>query len=1006
MKIFFSLAGLIVTLTLSAQSLNFSHFTLEHNLPVDFLMQDSKGYLWMSSKGVFRFDGLTTKRFVHNIKNANSLIDNNVHNIVEDKEGTIWIATQSGISHYFPIKDSFENFTSVNVDAKHNNSATDNFIFCDSDNNIWIGNQTGIYLFNRKDKSFHHYPLQNFQKPGRNRGTFITSIIQDKLNHDFLWLSSYDGIAHFNKTNGQAKYFYFDSSKTLTTKIFEDSHNNIWVCTWGEGVGTFNPATGLFSLHSFQKDTHYGITNVVTDINEQVINKDSSIFYLCTSKGLGTFTTGLQKHQPFFFDNFYSNNPTDKSTIGLEPKSVLIDRQGVVWIGTSIDLSYILHNNQVFKNYTGNIGNVYSIIEEKNKSSLPGYAIASWYMDGLYNYDYSFTKQSRYPAPRSYEKTNNSKQINAILQDTINHITWIATLDGLYKWNTTINTLKVLNNIKGDNTSLPSGRVIAVIKDGYNRLWLALYAKGIAVINSQNDKIITLPKALNNLLSEPTTPTLFSDNNKNTWIGLGEKLVFINSADLSFKIYNTNGGEIHCITQDKSGNIWVGCSLGLRMLNDKKTFDVYTMSDGLPNDNISCLCNGYHNNLWICTEDGISNFNIAAKTFTNYFTDDGLAENSEYNCITTNSKGEIIIGGNNFITVFNPALLTINTTPPPVYITSIRLLNRDGSDTVLNYPTDTLKLSYNQNYFNVSFTALNLINAGANRYAYILEGLDNNWINTYTRNAANYSNLSPGTYTFRIKAANNNGVWNIKGASLTIIISPPYWRTWWFITLCAILLCATVFFIYQYRLNQALKLERLRTRISTDLHDDIGSTLSSISILSDMVIHGGEENNSNEMLHEIKENSVSLMEKMDDIVWSINPRNDSLENLLLRIKRFAAQLFEAKNIDYEINISEDLHSFKIPMEIRQHLYLMIKEAINNIIKHSQCNHAVIKIEQFNEFLKINITDNGKGFNTQEASHGNGIINLNERAKLINASLAITSNQPLKGTQIKIELKIK
>ena len=159
------------------------------------------------------------------------------------------------------------------------------------------------------------------------------------------------------------------------------------------------------------------------------------------------------------------------------------------------------------------------------------------------------------------------------------------------------------------------------------------------------------------------------------------------------------------------------------------------------------------------------------------------------------------------------------------------------------------------------------------------------------------------------------------------------------------------------------------------------------------------------MLHEIKENSVNLMEKMDDIVWSINPRNDSLEKLLLRIKRFAAQLFEAKNIEYEIDISENIHSFKLPMEIRQHLYLMIKEAINNIIKHSQCTQAKICIKHLHDNLLIKIYDNGKGFNTSEISFGNGLINLKERASAIHANLAVQS-QEITGTEIKIELKIK
>ncbi|HEY2726233.1 MAG TPA: triple tyrosine motif-containing protein, partial [Parafilimonas sp.] len=293
-----------------------------------------------------------------------------------------------------------------------------------------------------------------------------------------------------------------------------------------------------------------------------------------------------------------------------------------------------------------------------------------------------------------------------------------------------------------------------------------------------------------------------------------------------------------------------------------------------------------------------------------------------------------------------------------------------------------------------------------NKYAYKLEGLDKDWINTSNRTVANYSNLSPGTYTFKVKAANNNGSWNNTGASLTIIISPPFWQTWWFILLCAFSISAIIYALYRYRLNEALRVERLRSRISTDLHDDIGSTLSSISILSDMVMHDAANSNSKEMLHEIKENSVNLMEKMDDIVWSINPRNDSLEKLLLRIQRFAAQLFEAKNIEYDIDINEDIQSFKLPMEMRQHLYLMIKEAINNIIKHSQCTQANISIQYANDHLLVKISDNGKGFNAAEKTYGNGLINLQERARNINANFDVQSMQQSNGTVITIELKIK
>jgi ligand-binding sensor domain-containing protein/two-component sensor histidine kinase len=987
-----------------AQTINFGHFALEHNLPAQFLMQDSKGYIWIGSDGVFRFDGLTTKRFVHDSKNSNSLINNSIRNIAEDKDGTIWIGTQNGVSHYYPIKDSFENFTAKKISP--NSPASENIVFCDDDGHIWIGNETGIYLFNKKTKTFKNFPLQQYQQTGRAGGNFITSIIQDKTNKNFLWLATYNGLVHFNKLTGAAKYFYPGEKGLLITDVFQDTHNTLWVCTWGKGLAKFNLSTGGFLFHSFEEDTHYGVTNVVTDIKELQIDKDSSIFYITSSKGLGVFTVNNNKTNNNFFDSFYVNNPTDKKTVGGQPQSILIDKQQTVWVGTGTDISYLLHNNQAFKNYTGKFGNVYCIDEEKDSDKPLHYLIASWYMNGLFGYDETLKKFSRLNILNPFSNTNDSKQINTILVDSIENTTWVGTLDGLFKWNRKTNTVKVFRKDTAHKNTLPSSRAITLVKDNYNRLWIGMYLRGLAVMNIKTEECIHLPAALNNIVHASFTPVLFVDKNGFIWAGIHEKLLCINPADLSFKMYNTNAGEISCIVQDKQNNIWVGCMQGLCMLNKQKNnFDLYTIKDGLPNDEIVCMNCDVYGNLWICTHEGISNMNLHTKTFTNYFTDEGLSSNSNYNCIINNSKGEVMIGGNNFITVFNPSALVINKTPPPVYITSLHILNRNGKDTLLYYPAGTLHLSYNQNYFNVNFIALNLINAGANKYAYKLEGLDKDWDYTNLRTAANYSNLSPGTYTFKVIAANNNGVWNNNGASLTIIVSPPFWQTWWFILLCATAVGAIIYLFYRYRLNAALRVERLRTRISTDLHDDIGSTLSSISILSDMVMHDAANGNSKEMLYEIKENSVNLMEKMDDIVWSINPRNDSLEKLLLRIKRFAAQLFEAKSIEYEINISENIHSFKLPMEIRQHLYLMIKEAINNIIKHSGCTQANICIKNLHDNLLIKIHDNGKGFNASEISYGNGLINLKERALAIHANLAVQS-QEITGTEIRIELKIK
>ncbi len=369
-------------------------------------------------------------------------------------------------------------------------------------------------------------------------------------------------------------------------------------------------------------------------------------------------------------------------------------------------------------------------------------------------------------------------------------------------------------------------------------------------------------------------------------------------------------------------------------------------------------------------------------------------------------NNEIVMAGKNgYVAIFDPQKMYRNTAPPPVYVTSLKLFNKnDNRRSYFPLPKD-INLSYDENYFSIDFIALNLMNASDNKYAYQLEGLDKSWIPGGPERTVTYSNLGAGRYVFKVKASNNDGVWNQRGASLIILISPPFWKTWWFIALCAIAVIAIIYSIYSYRLEQLLRVERLRTKISTDLHDDIGSTLSSISILSQLVLNKKETEQADEMLNEIKDNAIGLMEKMDDIVWSINPKNDSLEDLLLRIIRFSEQLFEAKGIDHNIDIQPNIRDLKLSMEARQHLYLMIKETINNTIKHARCSKASISAISKDHLLTVVICDNGKGFNINKTNSGNGLINLKERGVKMAATVGIDSviNE---GTTVTISIKIK
>ena len=361
----------------------------------------------------------------------------------------------------------------------------------------------------------------------------------------------------------------------------------------------------------------------------------------------------------------------------------------------------------------------------------------------------------------------------------------------------------------------------------------------------------------------------------------------------------------------------------------------------------------------------------------------------------------------------------------------------DSSFLPFTHTAELPPLQYGQNNLAFDFAGLSLRDEDKVSYRYKMEGLDKDWSPPTSRRYVNYSHLSPGAYKLLVMARNDDGVWSIAPAALTFRIKAPFWLQGWFIALCVILLATLVYLLYRYRLQQALKIERLRTKISTDLHDDIGSTLSSISIMSDLIIHSPAANGVSggpgqapartaspgqppgptgippeptlpdwqRMAGEIKENSLSLMDKMDDIVWSINPRNDEVENLMVRIQRFAAPLLEAKGIDYEIIIENNIRHLKLSMEHRQHIYLIMKEAIINLVKYSGAGKAIIRARSAGGLLKVDINDNGKGFDPATARNGNGIVNMRSRATLMQAFLHIDA-APEKGTSVVLTLKIK
>jgi signal transduction histidine kinase len=305
----------------------------------------------------------------------------------------------------------------------------------------------------------------------------------------------------------------------------------------------------------------------------------------------------------------------------------------------------------------------------------------------------------------------------------------------------------------------------------------------------------------------------------------------------------------------------------------------------------------------------------------------------------------------------------------------------------------TIRLSHRQNFFSFEFAALDYTQPQKNRYAYKMDGFDENWIQSGTRRYASYTNLDAGTYQFRVRGSNHDGAWNEQGATVRLIITPPFWKTWWFRILAATAIVGLLALIYRYRVAQLLAVERLRVRIASDLHDDIGATLTKISLHSELIQESPDPNEVRNSLRKIGAMSRELVTTMSDIVWSIDARNDTVGDLIDRMRDFASGVLSVKAVEVTFNFAGLDMQMKLPVNLRQNIYLIFKEAINNIAKHAEASQVEVQVRNSDGKFSMIIRDDGKGWheNTYEKLTGHGLRNMKMRAVRIGGHLDISRN---------------
>jgi streptogramin lyase/two-component sensor histidine kinase len=700
-----------------------------------------------------------------------------------------------------------------------------------------------------------------------------------------------------------------------------------------------------------------------------------------------------------------------QSSDNLKMEKLYVSQDNLLWIATDNGVRIMDPAKQVFSHHflsDSAFTNQGLVVTEKSGKFYAGGSAR----DFLNLYDSNFILKKRLlPNFKGAQSVN--KEFPALLNITredSNHI-WLCTEKGICFLDERTGKTRIYSIDAKTNTSTTANFINRMLIDSKGIHWVFPWRNGIWQLQPSTGQFIDVYDGFIrefNIQKKLLIADAVEDHLGNIWMAdLDEGLIHYDRQKQSFgkpleDIFGPKF-QLQNVLFEKPFIWLVTNGRVIRINAENKSREIWPMPVAF-NKPITGYCSDQFNHIWITTINGLICFDKANKQFKRFSTNDGLLNNNMHGMIISLHDGNLLYAEENYITKFDPRLLLKNELNTLPEITGVYSQNQSMQFRDEPGKQKKIDLQYKNNDLTFRWALPSFSNPLQNQYYCKLDGVDKDWKYVGNKGEAQYASLNPGTYVFEAAAAAGNGLMTRKPDSIMVVISPPLWKQWWFIAAIAGLVIVLLYYLYWLRLNQLLRMERLRSQISSDLHDDIGSTLSSISIISDLAIQE-EKSGQLDLIKEIRENSTNLMEKMDDIVWSINPNNDTLENLMLRIKLFAAKLFEARNIEYSIDIKDNISQVKLPMNFRQHIYLILKESINNLVKYSAASHASLEVSFNKPILQVKIHDNGKGFSDKQILEGNGILNMKSRAAMMKAALNIQS-QPGEGTTIDFSVKIK
>jgi len=982
--------------------------------------------MWFaSSEGLNRFDGKNCYVYHHLNSDSNSLSSDNINAIFEDSKQRLWIATRNGLNLYDRLND---NFTRFFHDTANKNSISSNEVWSlaeDKQGGLWIGTMGGglnklTEIKNGKEDktgyrftNFKNNPLQ----AGSLSDNMVWTIAFDNLGQG--WIGTYNGLNCFlvkdAEDNNISFIHYFKNGESTSIsdnnvwRVWADNDNMIWVLSFNQMLDC------LPAKYTAEKKGTAGFIHVlpllmnklgIKDLNALSIIKDKqNTFWIGTDKhglircSINT-STASQTATPEPTEYFTHNDKNNQTLINNAVYALYEDETGLIWIGTQNGVSRYTPQKKFFDALH---------ISNEELTDMPVKLI---YPDKHYNWFASGNRLWLYSPGNKKTRLvcslENAVEINCLYKTPAGDLLIGTTANGVYaiKANSIGDfTAGKIQYADADKLRLPEDSyleqtsIFSFTEKNNNEVVVGGYGiTGLYNFITNRFRAFRYPQQLNN-----ATPNFrcITPAGKYYYAGTDNGLFLFDKVSNQYIAFQPSEGRL---SADRINSLlFKGNKLWIATINGLNAYDINTGSirnyfteDGLPDNNIISLAEDKAGKLWIATRNGLCNFNSADSTFAAFYEQEGL-NNNQINAVSFND-GILFIASDKGVNTVIPSALNDLKNKLNIVISDFKIAGKS----LFTYPLtekgkalkqqQPVKVNWNENNISIQFTALEYINPGAVKYAFILNGFDEDWIYNGNSNTANYTNLPGGDYIFKIKYAGSDGIWRESNIAIPVHVFTAWFRAWWFYLLCTVSATALVYAFYRIRLNRILEMQKVRNKIARDLHDDIGSTLSSIRILS-----GAAEKKINtdiiqaeKMLKKITESSGKMMDAMSDIVWSINPDNDKLDSMAVRMREYAAKALEPKNIMYKVTADDRASLIKLPAEKRRDVYLIFKEAVNNIAKYANATEAAITLNIHSNSLELTIKDNGDGFDTSITYTGNGLKNMQQRTKNLNGGYNVIS----------------